>query len=980
MFVGAQQVLNITMQVGQVTERVEVTGQAPTVQLASSALSAQVNATTVRELPLNGRDWMSLATLEPGINSLASSQPSLNNNSNVSARGIRGFGNQLSITGGRPAQNNYRIDGVSVNDYSNSSPGSVLGGAAGVDAVAEFSVITSNYSAEYGRTSGGVIDAITRSGTNQFHGDAYEFLRNSSLDARNFFDGAKIPPFRRNQFGASAGGPIRKDKTFVFGNYEGIRQALGLTAQDIVPSNDMRNGVLNFTDPSQFPTGCVATAIPNQCQVTVDPNIAPFLALWRPPNLGLIGLGNTGIYTFAGQQATTENFLTSRVDNKFSDKDSLAGSFQFDKATTTLPDALNDTLVGQKTTHVLVAVEESHIFSPGLVNTVRLGFNRSTAQAGGGISAINPASADSALSAVPGYDAPLMQPTGLTFYAGGLNSVNRNTFFWNSFQVYDDAFLTKGNHNLKFGFAGERMQDNYQQFARGGGLVGFGSLANFLTNIPSKFQVTFSSAIGTWGLRQTLAAGYVQDDIHWRPNLTVNAGLRYEMTTAPIEVNGRLGRLLNPTDTTVKTGNPFFGNPTLHNFEPRAGFAWDPFRDGKTSIRGGAGLFDVLPLAYEYANFANNSTPFAPQGNASNLPQGSFPALALTLVTQPGKSRVTYVEPNPHRNYVEQWNLSVQREITPSLTATLAYSGSHGVHMEFRADDMNGVVPPLTSAGYLFPSPRGIGTVVNPNFGRMDIATWGGSTSYNALQAMLFKRLSRGIQIQGTYTWSKTFDDGSGSYLSDPFSNSIPNLFWFDNRLRHALADYNVGQNLVINYTWILPSPKSLPSAATWALGGWELGGIFQARTGLPFTPVLGGDPLGYNTDDFDFPNHLAGPGCANPINSRNPTDYIKLNCYAPNSPLLLIGNAGRNSIIGPGMADFDFSLFKNSYVRRISETFNVQFRAEFFNIFNRANFNSPTNNNTLFDQSGVPVGGAGRIDSTSTSSREIQLALKLIW
>src|ERR1700730_8758467 len=237
--VGAQQVLNLTMQVGQVTQRIKVTSEAPTVQLATSSISAVVNSTTVRELPLNGRSWTDLASLQPGV-AAVQTQASLGTGDD---RGNRGFGNQISVAGARPQQNNYRLDGISINDFSNGGPGSVLGGNVGVDAIEEFSVLTSNYSAEYGRTSGGVVNAITRSGTNQFHGGVYEFLRNSALDARNFFDG-KIPPFRRNQFGAAAGGPIRKDKVFVFGDYEGIRQSKGITSVDTVPSLAARGGTL----------------------------------------------------------------------------------------------------------------------------------------------------------------------------------------------------------------------------------------------------------------------------------------------------------------------------------------------------------------------------------------------------------------------------------------------------------------------------------------------------------------------------------------------------------------------------------------------------------------------------------------------------------------------------------------------------------------------------------------------------------------
>ncbi len=1029
MTVGAQQTLDIRLQVGQMSQTLEVAAQAPQIQLTSSSITATVNDTVVRELPLNGRSWTDLATLQPGVSNMSAEQPGISGTSSASARGIRGFGNQLTISGGRPTQNNYRLDAISENDYSNSSPGSVTGGAAGVDAIAEFSVVTTNYSAEYGRTSGGVINAITRNGTNGFHGDVYEFLRNSALDARNFFDGPTIPPFRRNQFGASAGGPIIRDHTFIFGNYEGLRQSLGTTFKDTVPSADARNGLLNFANASQFPNGCTANGVFGtsngnpfvQCALTVNSNIVPYLALWQPVNGALLGLGNSGVYSYAAQQITAENFGTIRVDHKLGNSDSLDGTFQIDRATGTLPDPLNTVLVGQKTGQTFVTLEEDHTFSTHLLNSVRLGYNRSTAFTGGGLSAFNPAAQGAATSAVPPFDAPLIQPAGITFFGGGVNNQSKAQFAWNSYQVYDDAILTKGKHSIKFGFAFERMQDNYEQQARVGGLVGFGSLQNMLLDIASKFQVTFPAGIRPRNLRQSIYAGYVQDDYRLRSNFTVNLGLRYEATTAPAEKDGMLGRLLTPTSTTPTTGNPFFNNPTLRNFEPRVGFAWDPFHNGKTSVRGGFGLFDILPLAYEYSNFANNSAPFAPQGNVNNLPQGAFPAGALALATNPGALRVSYVEPNPKRNYVEQWNLSVQRQITNSLSATVAYIGNHGVHMEFRGDDMNAVQPTLTPAGYVYPcGPNGTvgvtcatgflptgtqlapvkSTVLNPLFGRIDNTNWGGDTHYNALSLLVQQTLSHGLQIQGSYTWSKSFDQGSGSYLSDPFNNSISNLFSIDKNLRHSVSDFDVTHVLTISSTWLVPVPKDLPAAAEFALGGWQLGGILSARTGLPFTPTIGGDPLGVRTDDFDYPNRSKSGACATAVNPGKPNGYINLSCFSlpiPVAPLVagvtcapftaapgtcanLIGNGGRNSVRGPGLVDLDFSIFKNNYIRKISETFNAQFRAEMFNILNRPNFLSPTGNSAVFNSDGTPVGGAGLINGTSTTAREIQFGLKVIW
>src|ERR1700730_16829534 len=315
--VGSQRVVDLVMRVGITTEVVHVVGEAQDVEVATSEISAVVNGTTIRELPLNGRDWTQLATLQPGVASIRT-QPDLN-----SGRGQRGYGSQMTISGGRPQKNNYRLDGISINDYANAAPGSVLGVDLGADAVQEFSVLTSNYPAEYGRSSGGVINAITRSGTNGFHGDVYEFLRNSALDASNYFDSVK-PPFRRNQFGIAAGGPIQKDRTFVFANYEGLRQSLGVTQIDDVPSPAARAGQLS-TGP-----------------VVVDPAVTPYLSFYPLPNAGLLAPGDTGLYKFSGQQITNENYMTTRVDHTFSVRDSLFGTYMFDAAQSSQPDGLNN--------------------------------------------------------------------------------------------------------------------------------------------------------------------------------------------------------------------------------------------------------------------------------------------------------------------------------------------------------------------------------------------------------------------------------------------------------------------------------------------------------------------------------------------------------------------------------------------------------------------------------------------------------------
>jgi hypothetical protein len=975
--------INLQMTLGSLAQTITVGSTESAVQLTNATISAVVNSTEVLELPLNGRDWTQLATLQPGVVSAEAYQIS----PTISQRGFRGYGAQLPINGNRPQQNGYLLDGINIDDYTNSGPGSVTSGSLGVDAIQEFSVLTSNYSAEFGRTSGGVISAVSRSGTNNFHGDAYEFVRNSALDARNFFDGPSIPAFQRNQFGASAGGPIQKDKTFIYGDYEGLRQSQGITQIDTVPSQDARNGTIHNQDGT-------TTTIP------IGPGVQSFLAVYPLPNGAILSPGNVGLYSFVSNQGTTENFATVRVDHRFSMTDSLFGSYQFDKASLTLPDTLNNIFVSNDTSRQFVTIQETHIFTPQLLNSVRFGFNRSTAHLINFLNAINPAAADPSLGAVPGRNAPAVIVPGLTQYNGGLGSTTYARFFYNSFQGYDDLFLTKGIHSLKLGFAVERIQDNMFEDPVGGGEFIYGSLNAFLGNESSYFLTGLPSPLNPRGLRQTIFGGYIQDDVRLRPNLTVNLGLRYEMATVISEVQGRLSNLRSITGNVPFEGSPLYSNPTLRNFEPRVGFSWDPFHNGKTAVRGGFGMFDVLPLPYEIElpeiiTYPWNVLEFNVHTLPGSFPSGAYSGLQLTDVT------TTYIEPHPKRNYVMQWNLNIQRELAPNLTATLAYVGNRGVHNSFTEDNANWVYPTVTPAGYLWPTPIGSGTLINPLHSRIDSLTWPSNSFYDALEFQVLKRISHGFQIQGSYTWGKSIDQGSTSIAGDQFTNSILNLFPFNANLRRALSDFNVAQNLVINYTWTIPSPKSLTGAAEWATSGWQVGGIFEAQTGLPFTPIIGGDPLGQNTGDaFDTPDRLRGVGCGSGVNPGNVANYIKLSCFAlpmatpaiasqcvpfsavsvPGTCQNLLGNAGRNSLIGPGLTSLDFSIFKNNYIKKFGEQFNVQFRAEFFNILNHANFQSPIDNSTLFDQTGAPIAGAGRIDATTTSAREIQFAIKVYW
>ena len=488
--VGSEEVIDFKLNPGEVKTKIEVSGTPPAIQLASSTLEATENSTTVRELPLNGRDWTTLAQLQAGVTGVYQYPLALSNQ-----RANRGLGTQLSIGGTRPQGNNYRLDGISINDYSNGGPGSVLGVLLGVEAIQEFSVVTNSAPASYGRTSGGVINSITRSGTNELHGSAYEFLRNSALDARNFFDTTPSPPpFRRNQFGADAGGPIIKSKLFVFGDYEGIRQLLSTTTVDIVPSAAARTG--NLTSGT----------------VSVDPRVEPYLALYPLPN-GPVK-GDTGNFTLATPQNTNEDFFTSRADFTIGKSDSLSGTYMFDNGKTEGPDSFNNNIIGTLSRRQAAVLEETHLFGAQMANTARLGFSRVVSQAAKSLKAINPVAADTSLGFLPGQPVGVITNSELSTFPGGFGAVGEFDFHYNSYQFYDDAFATLGTHSLKFGFAFENIRDNELGKTSPLGEFVFGSLSAFLQDQPTSFNAPIGSGITPRALRQSIYAGYVMDD--WR--------------------------------------------------------------------------------------------------------------------------------------------------------------------------------------------------------------------------------------------------------------------------------------------------------------------------------------------------------------------------------------------------------------------------------------------------------------------------------
>jgi hypothetical protein len=971
--VGAEREVNVSLNPGGATESIVVTGSTPSIDLVTSTTMPVVDQRTIVELPLNGRDWTSLANLQPGVAG-ARTQPAV---AVSNQRANRGLGSQLTVGGARPQQNNYRVDGISINDYSNGGPGGVIGSNLGVDAIQEFSVVTSNASADYGKSAGGIINAVTRSGTNQLHGSVYEFFRNSALDARNQFDPpGQIAPFRRNQFGASAGGPILKNRLFIFGDYEGLRQYQGSNTTSVVPSPAARSG--NLTSG----------------KVTVDPAVAPYLTFYPLPN-GVIS-GDVGQFLFNDPAISHENYFTVRSDYQISEKDSLTGTYFWDSGTLTSPDPFNVRITGNIAKRQLATIGHSHVFNPALVNSFHFGYSRVVSIAPTTLGAINPAAGDVSLGFVPGLPVGLINIGGISNFQGGLHATGEFDFHYNSYQLYDDVYLTKGKHALKFGFAFERLQNNQLGTSNPNGQFIFSSLRTFLTNVPTSFNAPLSAGVSPRDLRQSVFGVYVLDNYRVTRDLTLNLGVRYEPVSVPTETANRIAVLPTLTAPAPRLGSPYFANGSFWNIAPRVGFAWDPYGKGLTSVRGAYGIYDAQMLNYLFEGLSIFTAPFLLLGNNASPSPGSFPQGAFGSLTA-ANLRYSYVTPNPRRSYVQQYSLNFQQQLPYDLTLQVGYAGSRGTRLPYRVDDVNTVQPASTNGGYFFFGPNGTASPsastlnaqkLNPNLGQISALFMTGYAHYNSLQASLNKHFSRHTQMQVSYTWAKSIDDGSSSTFGDTFANSVSSLpLWAPIR-RRAISDFIVPHNLVLNYLIELPGvPKSMEAASLF-LSGWQWGGIFQASSGEPFTPLISGDPLNLRSNDvFAFPDRITGPGCTgNPVN-KGKQMYVKTQCFAfpafdKVTGLTALGSAGRNSIFGPGLATFDTSLIKNFPVPKISEAFIIQFRAELFNVLNRTNYATPPKAGTqLFSGAGSPLTAGGvLVGPTATSARQTQFALKILF
>ena len=957
--VGLDAVINLPLRVGQVAQTTVVTAQAPLVETVSGTVSGLVDDRAIRDLPLNGRSFEQLISLQ-------SSTPTFRNRSAGPATGrSAAFG----MSGGRAGANVFLMDGTEVvgSSYTSVVPGGALGKNMGVEAIQEFSVLTSNYSAAYGKRGGGVINMATRSGTNQLHGSAYEFLRNDNLDARNFFDPTSQPPeFKRNQFGGALGGPIRKDRTFFFGNYEGLRESLGLTNSAIVPDDNARQGLLRDPQsPGQF------------LNVGVAPSVRPFLAIFPPVNGRVFGDG-TGESRSSPAQISTQDFFLVRVDHKLSDKDSFFVRYNFADANLVQPNPNPNFAATSPTRDQVLTLQETRAYAP-LLNVARVGFNRSVLVT----DQLPTIPLDPSLVFIPGaraigqiqFGGGGSGATPLT-NAGTAGSSDRYAFT-NQFEAGDQVHYYRGAHSFQFGAKYQRVQHNDSNPSSKRGEFIFPGLADFLAGRPTIFRGPDPNggADSTKAWRQHYFATFLQDDLKVRRNLTLNLGVRWEFMTSPTEAGGNRISNFRPQPELVNglrvlRTEPFLGAPLFHtNFDtvaPRMGFAWDTFGNGKMAVRGGFGIF-YDQIEKSAVSILSTSAPFF------SLVQVANPGFPLGFSGPPGIAGVPApqgVDVNAQVGTSLTYNLGIEREITPNTLFKIGYVGSHAYHL-FRAADFNTTMPQILPGGeYFFPAgaPR-----KNPRLGSSRFKATDANSLYNSLQLDFVQRPSRGLRYKLSYTFAKTIDDASSDQNPEAQNTTSATQNPDDLGADRSLSAYDLRHNFVANFTFDLPG-QNWSGVAGRLVGGWQVGSIVTLSTGFPFIALTGFNRSrdGNSASVADRPS--LAPGASHSPVLGGPDRYFDRTAFVL-PPAGFYGNLGRNTIIGPGFANVDFTLVK---IIQMAERLKLDFRAEFFNLLNRTNFGLPSNN--IFQSTGAYLGAAGRISSTSSTSRQIQFGLKLIF
>jgi hypothetical protein len=958
--VGQSLSLNLTLPLST-RETVNVQSTPSTVNTSTEETSGLVDSRQVKELPLNGRSYDQLLTLNPGTVNSTNQRSGSVGSSNSSV------GNMFSISGRRPQDNLFLLNGIEYTGASliNVTPGGTSGQLLGIDGIREFNVVTDSYSAAYGKRDGAQISIVTSGGTNNIHGSIFEFARNSFFDARNFFDGARIPEFQRNDYGAALGGPLRKDKAFLFANYEGYRQNLGESLVTLVPDNTSR-----------------AKAVAS---------VQPLLNLWPVAN-GPEVLSNgaaTGIAEYIGTapQHIREDFGTTRFDQNLGAKDTFNATYTVDDSTASTPSADPYSYVSETLREQVLSAQEQHIFSH-VVNVARLGYSRSSFYFYGYVPAAQQALTPSARPGVPTYAVVIAGSTASngasSITTGGANVGSNNAITRNLFTLDDHAYYTTGKHTLQAGVWVQRLQSNDNLAQDQYGQASFASLSTFLAGTIKTF--TCAPVTTELGWRSVFINAFLEDTYRISPRLEARFGFRSESSTGWSEAQGRAG-VYTFTNGVINTNPSVQENALTDNRarflpEPRIGLAWNVFGNGGTSITLGAGLHHSLLDALDYR--LDQAAPFNTVYSYSSTTVGS-PTSGTPLIS-PSTVDSSIATPT-----LLAYNLKIEQRLASAASLSFAYSGSHGYHQILNGD--------LNEPAYIL---RADGTVYYPTTTKANPAvanttSWwgGGSGSYNAFIADLRHDLSHHFQLRANYTWSRNLDDGSAWNTSvssnTPAFVSVPSLPHLD----YGPAATDIRQVAAINGTYTLPIGPGeaffagAGPATSRLISGWSVSTIASLLSGFPFSPQLGYNPTGSGDSRNPVRPNL-NPTFSGSLYAKGTTAQKVAQYFNPaafSAPAYgTVGNVGRDSLTGPGYADWDLSLLKST---QLTERARLQFRAEFFNILNHTNLQlpnevvystGPSQGTAASQTTAATLGSPGVISATANTSRQIQLAAKIVF
>jgi hypothetical protein len=973
--VGQSQSVSLALPLTGVAQTVTVEDDPPVVNLSTQQTAGLVDARQVKELPLNGRSYDQLITLNPATVNYTAQRSGSVGTSNSSV------GNMFAVSGRRPQDNLYLLNGIEYTGASliNVTPGGTSGQLLGVEAVREFNVITDTYSASYGKRQGAQVSIVTASGTNTLHGSVYEFLRNSFFDARNYFDPARIPEFQRNNFGASLGGPIRKDKLFLFANYEGYRQNLGISDVTFVPDNNARNGLI----PN---SGGVLTP------VTLGSGVSGLLNLWPVQN-GPELLTSTGLPTGIAEafssptQHIREDFGTTRFDANLTPNDLLFAVYTVDDSIANTPTQDPYSLVQENLREQVASVQEQHVFSPRLLNTSRIGLSRASFYFLGSVPA--------AIQAVtPTFLAG--KPTGAVVIAGstasngasvittaGANVGSNNGTTRNLFTFDDHIYYSRGRQQIEAGGWLQLLESNDNLAQDQYGHASFASLTTFLQGTIKTF--TYVPATTELGWRSTFVDGYLEDTIKVLPNLELRAGLRTESTDGWNASHGRAGiygftnGILNTAPTTGSSA--LTTNRARFLPEPRLGLSYDPFSTGKSVLRASFGLHHALldTLDYRLDQSAPFNTIYSTSGTVANPTSGASSVSPST------------VQPDIATPSVFAWTLRVEQQIAPNTSLTIGYVGSHGTH-QILSEDLNEPASVVEPNGTIY-----YPTTTKPNPALANTTSWvsQGASSYNALEVDLRRAYANGFQLRANYTYARNLDDGSAWNTS--VSANTPAFVEYPNNpaldwgpaatdIRH-LADLNASYDLPFGKNHLVFANASPFLNKT--VSGWTLSAIATLESGFPFSPQLGYNPTG-SGDSRNPVRPNRNPNFTGSLYTKGTTAQRVVQYFNPatfSAPAYgTIGNLGRDTLIGPGYNDLDLSLAKTT---QLTERARAQFRAEFFNLLNHTNLLTPaetvfsagpTQGTTASQTTAAVVSPTAGVITSAATARQIQLGIKLLF